>query len=56
MDILYVMVFISLGLSFGFLAFFFWAVDSDQMNSLDSAALTILDDENTNKGKQHESK
>lgn len=45
MDILYVLVFFSLAFSFGFLAFFFWAVDSDQMESLDSAAWTILEDD-----------
>ncbi len=45
MDILYIMVYLSLALSFGFLAFFFWAVDSDQMSSLDSAAYKMLEDD-----------
>lgn len=54
MDILYVMVFISLALSFGFLAFFFWAVDSDQMSSLDSASISILEDDIKQKGKDNE--
>jgi cbb3-type cytochrome oxidase maturation protein len=39
------MVFLSLALSFGFLAFFFWAVDSGQMSSLDSASYKILEDD-----------
>lgn len=46
MDILYVMVFLSLALSFGFLAFFFWAVDNDQMSSLDSISFKILEEDN----------
>ncbi len=54
MDILYVMVFISLALSFGFLAFFFWAVDSGQMSSLDSASYNILEDENNKRGNDYE--
>jgi cbb3-type cytochrome oxidase maturation protein len=45
-DVLYVMVFISLALSFGFLAFFFWAVDNDQLSSLDAASFDILEDQN----------
>lgn len=54
MDVLYVMVFISLGLSFAFLAFFFWAVDSDQMSSLDSASIRILEDDYKQKGTEDE--
>lgn len=50
MDVLYIMVFISLGMSFGFLVFFFWAVDSDQWNSLDSASFEILDEQKGRKG------
>ena len=49
-DVLYIMVFISLGMSFGFLVFFFWAVDSDQWSSLDSASYEILDEQKHNKG------
>lgn len=54
MEILYVMVYISLATSFGFLALFFWAVDSDQMSSLDSAANLILEDQLDEKGNIHE--
>jgi cbb3-type cytochrome oxidase maturation protein len=54
MDILYVMVFLSLSFSFAFLAFFFWAVDSDQLNSLDSASVSILEEDNINQ-KRNES-
>lgn len=55
MDILYVMVYLSLVLSFGFLAFFFWAVDSDQLSSLDSVSMNILEEENiVKKGNEHE--
>ncbi len=54
MEILYVMVFISLTVSFGFLALFFWAVDNDQMNSLDSVSYSILEDQNNTKGNDDE--
>lgn len=54
MDILYIMVIISLSLSFLFLAFFFWAVDSDQMNSLDSSSLLVLEDNKSEKGNNNE--
>ena len=54
MEILYVLVFISLSFSFGFLAFFFWAVDNDQMSSLDSASFLVFEDQNNKQGKPNE--
>ena len=53
MEILYVLVLISLGVSFGFLALFFWAVDRDQMTSLDQKSFLIFED-NHEKGSQDE--
>ena len=49
MEILYVLVFVSLSFSFGFLAIFFWAADTNQMSSLDSASWSILEDSNNKK-------
>ncbi|MCB0379206.1 MAG: cbb3-type cytochrome oxidase assembly protein CcoS [Bdellovibrionales bacterium] len=47
MEMIYVLVFFSLALSLGFLALFFWAVDSDQFNSMSSVPWSILEDETT---------
>lgn len=55
MEILYILVYISLGVSFGFLALFFWVVDSDQLSSLDSVPYSILEENQDTKGKEHES-
>ena len=49
MEILYVLVILSLAFSFGFLAFFFWAVDTDQFRSMGSVPWSILDDEDKSK-------
>ena len=54
MDILYILVYISLAFSFGFLAIFFWAVDSNQMDSLDAVSWSILDDDLNNDNVQQE--
>lgn len=52
MEILYILVFVSLSFSFGFLAIFFWAVDSNQMSSLDSASWSILENDNNKEEEQ----
>jgi cbb3-type cytochrome oxidase maturation protein len=56
MEILYLLVYISLGISIAFLFIFFWAVNTDQLSSLDSASWTILEDNNINNHKQTEEK
>lgn len=53
MEILYFMVYLSLGLSFSFLAFFFWAVNTDQWSSLDSASVNLLEEDNNIKGQNN---
>ncbi len=45
MEILYILVILSLGFSIGFLMIFFWAVNSNQMSSLDTAPWSILEDD-----------
>jgi len=45
MDILYILVIVSLGFSLGFLIVFFWAVNTDQMSSLDTVSWSILDED-----------
>ncbi len=47
MEILYILVAVSLTFSFGFLILFFWAVDNNQMSSLDSVSWSVVDDEET---------
>lgn len=49
MDILYVLVFFSLAFSLGFLVVFFWAVDTDQFKSIQSAPWTMLEEDNKEK-------
>lgn len=45
MSVLYGMVLISLALSLLFLRFFFWAVDNDQLSSIEDRGIAILDDD-----------
>ncbi len=45
MEILYILVILSLGFSLGFLIVFFWAVNKDQMSSLDTVSWSILDED-----------
>lgn len=45
MEILYILVMLSLAFSVGFLIVFFWAVNKDQMSSLDTVSWSILDED-----------
>ena len=54
MEILYILVILSLGFSVGFLIVFFWAVNTDQMNSLDTVSWSILDEDKKIKQKDED--
>lgn len=53
MELIYFLVPFSLIFSLGFLAAFFWAVDTDQFQSLFSVPYSILDDDSNQKGEVH---